>query len=61
MLRLADSVIERVVVRAPAEELVRIELAREDLCEAGALESLELVEAPERSVKVELGGMSENG
>jgi valyl-tRNA synthetase len=53
--------VERVVVRAPAEDLARIELARGDLCEAGAIESLELVEAPERSVEVELGGLSEAG
>jgi valyl-tRNA synthetase len=53
--------VERVVVRAPAEDLARIELARGDLCEAGAIESLELVEATERSVEVELGGLSEAG
>jgi len=53
--------VERVVVRAPAADLARIELARGDLSEAGAIESLELVEAPERSVEVELGGLSEAG
>jgi valyl-tRNA synthetase len=53
--------VARVVVRAPAADLARIELARADLCEAGAIESLELVEAPERSVEVELGGLSEAG
>ena len=52
----------RVVVRAPRADLDRIELARGDLCEAGAIESLELVEAAERSVEVELGGgLSEAG
>jgi valyl-tRNA synthetase len=52
----------RVVVRAPRADLDRIELARGDLCAAGAIESLELVEAAELSVEVELGGgLSEAG
>ncbi len=51
----------RVVVRASRAYLDRIELARGDLSEAGAIESLELVEAAERSVEVELGGLSAAG
>jgi valyl-tRNA synthetase len=51
----------RVVVRAPRADLDRIALARGDLSEAGAIESLELVEAAERSVEVELGGLSAAG
>ena len=50
---------KRVVVRGPAERLATLELARGDVCEAGGIRDLELVEAPEMSIEVELEAPSD--
>jgi valyl-tRNA synthetase len=46
---------QRVTVRAPAERLARLETAAGDLAEAGGIQNLRVVEAPEVSIDVELG------
>jgi valyl-tRNA synthetase len=50
---------KRVVVRGPAERLAKLELARGDVSEAGGIRDLELVEAPEMSIEVELEAPSD--
>jgi valyl-tRNA synthetase len=45
---------KRVVVRAPEGRLAKLELVRDDLCEAGGIRNLELVEGEETSIEVEL-------
>ena len=50
---------KRVVVRAPADRLAKLELARGDLCEAGGIRDLELVEASDTSIEVELEAPSD--
>ncbi len=51
--------IKRVLVRDTAERLQALELGRGDLLEAGSIEQLELVEAEELSVEVELADTEE--
>jgi valyl-tRNA synthetase len=46
---------QRVIVRAPADRLAKLELAADDLREAGGIQDLQLLEAPETSIEVELG------
>ena len=50
---------KRVVVQATAERLAKLELARGDLSEAGGIRDLELVEASETSIEVELEAPSD--
>ncbi len=46
--------VARVVVRDTAERLSALELGEDDLCQAGAIERIEMVEAEELAVEVEL-------
>jgi valyl-tRNA synthetase len=50
---------KRVVVQAPAERLAKLQLGRDDLCEAGGIRDLELVEAQDTSIEVELEAPSD--
>jgi hypothetical protein len=45
---------DRVIVRAPQERLDHLALATDDLREAGGIQTLELVAAPETSIDVQL-------
>jgi valyl-tRNA synthetase len=46
--------VDRVIVRAPAEQLAALESARDDVCEAGKIANLETEVATEFAVSVEL-------
>jgi valyl-tRNA synthetase len=48
--------VRRVIVRDTLERLSALELGADDLCEAGAIEALEQLEAEEFAVEVELAG-----
>jgi len=52
--RSLKTVVTRLVVRGDAELLSRLDAARGDVCEASRAEALELVEAPEFGVDVDL-------